>query len=74
MIKQTESLVRLQKDVDCFLSATLDTPLATLPQWDSLAVLLVISHYEANYKIQLNSRQIHECKTVRDLLNLIPTQ
>ena len=72
-MKLESQLIALQKDVDSFLGATLDTQLTALPQWDSLAILLVISHYEANYKTRLSSRQIHECKTVRDLLNLIST-
>jgi acyl carrier protein len=72
-MKQTDLLIALQSDVDCFSGATLDTPLESLPRWDSLSILLVISHIEANYKIILSGQQIRECRTVRDLLNLIPT-
>ena len=62
----------LQKDVDVLAGASLDAPLSSLPQWDSLAILLVISHLEHHYKISVTGREVRQCKTLRELINLIP--
>jgi acyl carrier protein len=62
----------LQKDVDVLAGVSLDAPLSSLPQWDSLAILLVISHLEHHYKMSVTGREIRQCKTLRELLNLIP--
>jgi acyl carrier protein len=68
----TNRFKALQKDVDIFAQAQLDTPLSSLSQWDSLAVLLVISHLENNYKILFSGQQIRKCKTPREILELLP--
>jgi hypothetical protein len=67
-----EKLQALQHDVDFFVGATEHTPLATLPNWGSLAVLLVILHCETQHGLVISSAEIHGCKTVGDLLKLLP--
>lgn len=62
----------LQAEVDVLAEATLDTPLASLAQWDSLAILLVISHFEHVYKVDLSGAQVRACLTPRDLIKLTP--
>lgn len=69
---EARALSALQADVDILAGTTLETPLATLPQWDSLAVLLVLSHLEQTYKVELSGPRIRACRTVGDLLRLIP--
>ena len=54
----------LQKEVDAFAGVSPDAPLSGLPQWDSLAVLLIISHFEHAYKMSLTGREIRQCKTI----------
>ncbi|NBY35989.1 MAG: acyl carrier protein, partial [Verrucomicrobia bacterium] len=49
-----------------------ETRLETLPHWDSLAILLVITHFEQAHGIVLSGNQIRACKTGRDLLQFIP--
>jgi acyl carrier protein len=62
----------LQKEVDVLAGVSPDAPLSGLPQWDSLAILLVISHFEQAYKMTVTGREIRQCKTLRELIQLIP--
>lgn len=71
-LDESKALTALQSDVDVLAGATPDTVLTSLPQWDSLAVLLVLSHLEQTYKVELSGPQVRACRTVRDLLGLIP--
>ena len=68
---RTEQLKALRADVDALAHADEATILATLPQWDSLAILLVVSHFEHVYKVEISGAQVRRCHTVADLLNLI---
>jgi len=68
----SEKLQALQADVDVFDGATEHTPLAMLPDWGSLAVLLVILHCETRYGSVVTGPQVRGCKTVGDLLKLFP--
>ncbi len=68
----SEKLQALQLDVDLFVGATLDTSLAGLPHWGSLAILLTIHHCESRYGLALTGAQVRGCTTVGDLLELFP--
>jgi acyl carrier protein len=65
-------LQTLQKEVDVLVGVSPDAPLSGLPKWDSLAILLVISHFEQTYKMTITGREIRQCKTIRELIQLIP--
>lgn len=67
-----EKLRLLRADVDVFATATAETPLAALPDWGSLAVLLIIVHCEDRHRLTVSGAQIRACRTVADLLALIP--
>ncbi len=71
---EAELWAALQGDVDGLNGPgiTLETRLETLPQWDSLAILLVITHFEQAHGLVLSGKQIRACKTGRDLLQFIP--
>ncbi|MEY3130041.1 MAG: hypothetical protein RLY12_413 [Verrucomicrobiota bacterium] len=69
-MNRTDRLHALRQDVDALVDAEEGTALATLPQWDSLAILLVLSHYEHAHKQAVTGAQIRACRTVADLLNL----
>ena len=71
---EAELWVALQADVDGLNGPgiTQETLLEALPHWDSLAILLVITHFEQAHGIVLSSKQIRACKTGRELLQLIP--
>jgi len=73
MTDVTEKQFRaLQAEVDVLAGAVLDTPLASVPQWDSLAVLLVITHFEHVYHVMITGAEVRACSTPRDLIKLIP--
>ena len=63
----------LQADVDALAAAPagMDTVLGGLPQWDSLAVLLVLTHAEQVHGRILTGAQIRACRTARDLVALL---
>jgi hypothetical protein len=67
-----EKLQALQADVDLFAGATEHTPLASLPTWGSLAMLLIILHCETRHGLAVTSAQVRSCRTVGELLELIP--
>lgn len=47
---------------------SLDTALAGLPEWDSLAILSVIAFLRKRFGVSLNAAQAGELKTVRDIV------
>lgn len=67
-----EKLRLLRSDVDLLAAAQPDTPLASLPDWGSLAVLLIIVHLEERHQLTVSGAQIRACRTLADLLALIP--
>jgi hypothetical protein len=69
-MNRAERLHALRQDVDALVDADEGTILAALPRWDSLAILLVLSHYEHAHKQAVTGAQIRACRTLADLLNL----
>jgi hypothetical protein len=69
-MNRADRLHALRQDVDALVDADEGTILAALPRWDSLAILLVLSHYEHAHKQAVTGAQIRACRTVADLLNL----
>ena len=69
-MNRADRLHALREDVDALVDADEGTVLAALPRWDSLAILLVLSHYEHAHKQAVTGAQIRACRTVADLLNL----
>jgi hypothetical protein len=70
-MNRLEMLNALQADVDVLARADEATVLAALPSWDSLAILLVVSHCEYVHGHEVSGSQIRACHTVGDLLDLI---
>lgn len=71
-MSEASKLAALQTEVDFFAGAVPATPLASLPGWGSLAILLVILHCETTYGLAVTGAQVRACVTVGDLLKLIP--
>jgi len=69
---RAEQLAALRTDVDALAHADEATVLATLSQWDSLAILLVVSHFEHVHDLEITGAQVRVCRIVGDILNLIP--
>jgi hypothetical protein len=66
-----EMLNALRADIDILAGADESTVLGALPSWDSLAILLVVSHCEHVHDLEVRGPQIRACHTVADLLDLI---
>jgi acyl carrier protein len=47
-------------------------PLSSLENWNSIAVVSFIALVDEHYEHSISPRQLGNCKTVDDLLNLIP--
>jgi acyl carrier protein len=69
-MNRIDRLKALRVDVDALAKAEEGDLLAGLPQWDSLAILLVISHFEHVHGIEIKGNQVRACRTVADVLNL----
>jgi acyl carrier protein len=61
----------LRADIDILAQAEEATVLAATPGWDSLAILLVVSHCEHVHDLEVRGPQVRACHTVGDLLDLI---
>lgn len=48
-----------------------ETPLADLPEWDSLAALGVIVMFDMEYGATITGNDLKECKTISDVHQLI---
>lgn len=64
-------LAALRSDVDVLAPAEEATVLGALPGWDSLAILLVVSHCEHAHDLEVRGAQVRACHTVGELLDLI---
>jgi acyl carrier protein len=60
----------LRADIDILAQADESTVLGSLPGWDSLAILLVVSHCEHVHDLEVRGPKIRGCRTVSDLLDL----
>ena len=61
----------LRADVDVLAQADETSVLGALPGWDSLAILLVVSHCEHVHDLELRGPQVRACRTPGELLDLI---
>lgn len=72
-MNEAARLSALRKAVDALADASPEDRLAARPNWDSLAVLLVVTHFEHDYGVTVTGAQVRACVTVRDLLALLPS-
>ncbi len=70
-MNRLEMLNALKADVDVLAKADESSVLGSLPDWDSLAILLVVSHCEHVHDLEIRGPQVRACRTVGDLLDLI---
>ena len=68
---RAEMLNALRADIDILAQAEEAAVLAAIPGWDSLAILLVVSHCEHVHDLEVRGAQVRACHTVGDLLDLI---
>ena len=76
----TQSMVSTEQFIEQFLAAVdfqdtvelkLDTKLASLPEWDSLAALATIVLFDTEYGKVIVGPDIEKCVTVNDLYALL---
>jgi acyl carrier protein len=76
----TQSMVTTDQFIEQFLAAVdfqdsvelkLDTKLADLPEWDSLAALATIVLFDTEYSKVIVGPDIEKCVTVNDLYALL---
>jgi acyl carrier protein len=53
---------------------TLETVFRELPEWDSLASVMVVAEVYADYGVQIDSEEIASCRTLADLKGLIESK
>ncbi len=70
-MNRPEMLNALRADVDVLAHADETSVLGALPGWDSLAILLVVSHCEHVHDLELRGPQVRACRTLGELLDLI---
>jgi len=68
---RSEMLRAIRADIDVLATADETAVLGALPGWDSLAILLVVSHCEHVHDLEVRGPQIRACHTLGDLLDLI---
>jgi len=75
-----EQLITIEQFIEQFLAAVdfqdtvelkLDTKLASLPEWDSLAALATIVLFDTEYGKVIVGPDIEKCVTVNDLYALL---
>lgn len=50
----------------------MDTPLAEIEEWDSMAMMAFAAHFDARYGLEVPFDQLGMCLTPRDLCKLAP--
>ncbi len=53
---------------------TLDTAFRELPEWDSLASVMVVAEVYADYGVQIDGEELASCHTLADLKALIESK
>lgn len=49
----------------------IETPLDDLEEWDSLNVLMLITHVDEKYGVELPLQELSECESVADIFALL---
>lgn len=50
---------------------TSETKFKELPEWSSLAALIIIAFADENYDVEISGKEIREATTIQDLYNII---
>ena len=45
--------------------------LSEIEEWDSLAIISIISLYDKNFSTVITVEKINKCETIKDLINLV---
>jgi len=50
---------------------TLETAFREIPEWDSLASVMIVAEIYADYGVQISGEELETCRTVADLKTLV---
>ena len=50
----------------------LDSPLAEIEEWDSMAMMALIAYFDVNLNTAISFDQLHALGSVRDIATLVP--
>ena len=50
---------------------TLETAFRELPEWDSLASVMIVAEIYADYGVQVSGEELGSCRTLGDLKSLV---
>ena len=50
---------------------TLETAFRELPEWDSLASVMIVAEIYADYGVQVSGEELGACRTLEDLKSLV---
>jgi acyl carrier protein len=53
---------------------TLETAFRELPEWDSLASVMIVAEVYADYGVQIAGEELETCRTLADLKALIESK
>jgi acyl carrier protein len=53
---------------------TLETAFRDLPEWDSLASVMIVAEVYADYGVQISGEELETCRTLTDLKALIESK
>jgi acyl carrier protein len=53
---------------------SLETVFRELPEWDSLASVMIVAEVYANYGVQIDGDELESCRTLADLKTLIESK
>lgn len=70
-VDEAEFLVFLRRQFDMGDELSLDTRLAELEQWDSLAMVMFVANVDAEYNAAADGNAVARAETVRDLYGLV---
>jgi acyl carrier protein len=69
--EQFSTLFRSALELSPGAALDMNAKLADFPTWDSLSIVSLASMADLDYGVVLLADQIHQCKTVNDLLQLM---
>ena len=68
---QTQLLLHIQDAIQRDEPLTPQMPLVSLEEWDSLAIVSLISLYDMHFGITITGNTLRECQSVQDLIALV---
>ena len=51
-----------------------ETALASIPQWDSLAVLTMLAQFDSEYGVQVSGTDMQRCNSISDLFSTVTSK